>query len=143
MDLVKRLKAKGLYEEDDDFSGDEEEFFFMVGSGAKYRTDHKVKDKVAMQIKDKAPDQELASTMLEDGPLANGGAPALPRMSEEGTKNLMEIMHGVTKKIKRKPVKDDEEEANAEKLEPTEPWEPLCCCIDSCSCFEHHPEPFL
>ena len=125
MDLVARLKKKGLYEEDEDFPGDEEEYYFMVGEGSKYRTDHKVKDKVAMQIKDKAPDEELAAAMLEeDGPLASGGAPAMARMSEEGTKNLMEIMHGETKKVKQRKVKNNDPEA-AEKLEPTEPWEQL------------------
>ena len=122
-DLIQRLHAKKLFEEDEDFPGDPEEFYYYVHAGGKVRKDTKTSEKTKMTIKDKKPDKELGEALVsEAGPLGAGALPAPGGMHEDGQKALMESMHGEVKKSK--PPKPNRE-TEAEPVEPQELWELL------------------
>ena len=120
--LIDNLTKKKMYEEDEDFPGDQEEFYFFVHQGGKVRKDNKTTERVGMRVDDVNPDKELGEALLgEGGALAAGALPALEGMHEEGTRNLLDAMHkeGVGKAKTPKRQEDKE----AEKVEPKEPWE--------------------
>ena len=128
---MKKLTAKQMYHEDEDFPGDPEEFFFYVGQGAKVRKESKTADKMAMRVQDDNPDKELGDALLsENGLLASGSMANPVGVSDEGAKNLLDTMatEGV-KKTKAPKPKDDQEEK--EPVVPKESWESFGGQLDS------------
>ena len=120
-----KLFKKGMYEPDEDFPDDKSEFFYFVGQGTTVRKDDKKSEKMKLSIKDKQPDKDLGEALLTDGVLSSGAMPALGCGSEEGSKAVLEALHGeVTKKpVKKETKKKDEEDT--ETVEPKEAWERL------------------
>ena len=90
--------------------------------GTQLRKDDKKSDRLAMNIKDNAPDRDVAEALLESGPLASGAMPAVNAATEEGSKAVLEALHGEVQKTKVRKIKEKDGE-ETEKMEPKQPWE--------------------
>ena len=113
-----------MYEADEDFPDDPEEYFFFVGKGSTVRKEDRKTEKLSMKISDNNPDKDLGQALLEDGPLTAGALPSTNAVTEEGSKAVLEALHGEVQKTKPKPNKEKTTEETHE-LEPKEPWESL------------------
>lgn len=81
---------------------------------------------MSAKIKDKTPDKAMVEGLVldENGPLACGALPAVGMMSAEGTKEVLEGLHGGSKVRRSKAKKEPRTDTDAaEEVEPKESWE--------------------
>ena len=88
-----------------------------MGSGGKVRRDQATTESLKAKIKDKNPEKDFAES-AEGGMLGAGNLPGRKRMSEEGSRAVMESLHE-TATGKPKKVKNPKGDKEAEKVEPS------------------------
>lgn len=102
-----------------------QEVWYYVGQGGEVSKAVAVRESTGIQIRDKAPDQDLVTALTSsDGPLASGAAPKIGKLSEAGEKAVLESLVGegqVAKASKKR--KASKEEKEAEVVGPKTPLE--------------------
>lgn len=122
--MLTRLKARGLFEADEDFPDDEEEIWWFVGQGGEVSKETEVTETTGVKVKDKAPDKNMVMALTSDeGPLAAGAVPKIGNMCETGEKNLYESLnkHTAAPKKRARQPRTSEEEPKAEEMIPKTP----------------------
>ena len=103
-----------------------QEVWYYVGQGGEVSKAVAVKETTGIQIRDRAPDQDLVIALTSsEGPLAAGAAPKIGNLSEAGEKHTLEGLAGgqVTKATVTKKKKTKGEDKEAEVLAPKTPVE--------------------
>ena len=110
---MERLRAKSMWEWDEDFPNDEDEIYFYVGQGPEVSNLRKVTESTTAMIEDKEPNKEMMQELLkEGGTLGAGALPSIGKVNEDGEKNIHEALSGAeiakVKKTTRKAKKEEE-----------------------------------
>ena len=92
-----------------------QEYWYYVGQGGEVSNETEFKEKAALSVRDKKPEQEMVTALAgPHGPLGAGAMPRIGRTSETGEKNIMDAMNDGTatkpKKVKEKKNKDQKAE---------------------------------
>lgn len=104
---MERLKARSMWEWDEDFPNDEDEIYYYVGQGPEVSNERRVTESSSAVLKDKDPDKEMLQELLkEGGTLGAGALPSIGKVNEDGEKNIHEALSGAEiAKVKKAPTK--------------------------------------